>query len=75
MIRVAKIEGKKEKRDHEQRQKNVIIHGNKEVSSNEEEQKTIDKNFVNDLLKEVSYKADLKYVGHIGIKKEKSRDC
>ena len=74
LIRVAKIEEKKEEKDHDQRQRNVIIHGTEETSGDEEEQKTADKNFVRDLLKDVSYKADPKYVGRIGVKKEgKSR--
>ena len=67
---MAKIEEKKEERDHDQRQRNVIIHGTVEEEENEEQQKTADKSFVNDLLKDVSYKADPNYIGRIGIKKE-----
>ena len=48
----------------------MIIHGSEETSGDDEEQKTADGNFVRDLLKDVSYKADPKYVGRIGVKKE-----
>ena len=70
LIRVAKIEEKKEEKDHDQRQRNVIIHGTEETSGDDEEQKTADENFVRDLLKDISYKADPKYVGRIGVKRE-----
>ena len=52
----------------------MIIHGTEEASVNEEKQNTADKKFVHDLLKDVSYKADPKYIGRISVKKEgKSR--
>lgn len=70
IIRVAKIEEKKEERDHSQRQKNIIIHGATEVDGNE----SADKSFVDDLLKDISYKAVPDYIGRIGSKSEgKSR--
>ena len=69
---MAKIEEKKEEKEHDQRQRNVIIHGTEEASVNEEKQNTADKKFVHDLLKDVSYKAE--YIGRIGVKEEgKSR--
>ena len=48
----------------------MIIHGSEETSGDDEEQKTADENFVRDLLKDISYKADPKYVGRIGVKRE-----
>ena len=48
---MAKIEEKKEEKDRDQRQRNVIIHGTEEASVNEEKQNTADKKFVHDLLK------------------------
>ena len=57
IIRVAKLEEKKEEQDHFQRQKNVIIHGaTKDDSKTEEDQRSIDKFFVDDLLRDISYK-------------------
>ena len=75
IIRVAKLEEKKEERDHFQRQKNVIIHGaTEDDSKTEEDQKSIDKSFVDDLLRDISYKAVPNYIGRIGAKSEgKSR--
>ena len=37
---VCKIEEKKEEKDHDQRQRNVIIHGTEELWGDKEEQKT-----------------------------------
>ena len=75
IMRVAKIEEKKEEQDHDQRKNNIIIHGATEgVSKTKEEQNKDDKDFVEKLLKDASYKATPKYIGRIGIKTgEKSR--
>ena len=74
IIRVAKIEEKKEERDHDQRKKNIIVHGAHEESSTQEEQVNMDKTFVDNLLKDVAYKVVPKYIGRVGNKAEgKSR--
>ena len=75
IIRVAKIEEKKEERDHDQRKSNIIIHGATEGDSKtKEEQDKDDKDFVEKLLKDASYKATPKYIGRIGFKTgERSR--
>ena len=56
LIRVTKIEEKKEEKDHDQRQRNVIIHSTEEASVNEEKQNTADKKFVHDLLTSLTKK-------------------
>ena len=75
IIRVAKIEEKKEEREHDQRKSNIIIHGATEGDSKtKEEQDKDDKDFVEKLLKDASYKATPKYIGRIGFKTgERSR--
>ena len=75
IIRVAKIEGKKEERDHAQRKSNIVIHGSCEDDSKSQiDQENIDKDFVVTLLKDTACNASAKYVGRIGIKIEgKSR--
>ena len=74
IIRVAKIEEKKEERDHDQRKKNIIVHGAHEESPTQEEQVNMDKTFVDNLLKDVAYKVVPKYIGRVGNKAEgKSR--
>ena len=75
IIRVAKIEEKKEEKDHLQRKNNVIIYGAQEDELEKEEERTnVDTSFVDNLLKDVLYKAKTSYVGRIGKKTEgKSR--
>ena len=75
IIRVAKIEEKKEERDHAQRQSNIIIHGTiEDDSKSQEDQVNQDKELVTSLLKDTAYNASPKYIGRIGNKADgKSR--
>jgi len=68
IIRVAKIEECQEERDHNNRKKNIVIHGVHEVGDNDEEnQKMRDENFVKSLLTDVANRSNPKYIGRIGL--------
>ena len=75
IMRVAKIEEKKEERDHAQRQTNIIIHGTTEDdSTSQKDQENQDKELVTTLLKDTAYNALPKYIGRVGTKTDgKSR--